>query len=37
MHYYQEIGVLDALRAIGPYSEKYEEIQEFLQLYERIK
>ena len=36
LEYYQEIGVLDALRKITPYCEQYEEIQEFLKFYERI-
>lgn len=37
MNYYQEIGVLDVLRQIGPYSEQFEDIQEFLRMYERLK
>lgn len=37
MYYYKEIGVLDALAKISPYNEHYEEIQKFLQFYERIK
>ena len=37
MNYYQEIGVLDALREVGPYCEQFEEIQEFLRFYEKVK